>query len=643
MPMPYNNQQTLDLQQDWSGGMNELPNAPQNTYTYGRNIEIRNGRAATRRAVKATYPRLGALAVGFYFNQENYKSNDAGHTGFWFDFDFAREVNGTGSVQGSAVIKKFEWPDSRFIYCVNGEVFVVSDGFSTFVPTRYTIDSDETVYFVQAANKVYLFRDGDEDDLYPMVWDFSSAGFVAVPAPDEQSSGLSWDSAPQGRNPVYHLGRLWVWVNDDEIVASDILSFNNWDTSLRNYAVNYGDGNKGTAITPMGRNELLVCKDRSISILSNLSDPELENIARYTMSQNIGVVGEGAIASDGSQAWIMSYDGIYYIFRNEYGQLQMSNAPISLGIQSLIDRINWPQAHKIHAATDENYVLFSVPMDGSTENNAMIVYDRLLRVFVGIWDGELVRAKQFMLRDGELHFITPEGRIKQFFCDDYVDSQTPDEDFPPYSSTEWYYAGRIVEDEGRVWKCLKRNKTVSTDDGTVTTHAPEEGDYWTEVSDAYAEANIVTQITTRFLNFGDDTSDKDVDAVELVFSHINPKLSVYREDEDPYDTDSIYSDITYDKTKYDVDGKADWVESNTNLDHDTPDRQDYDVRIPETGIYMDTGGIYVFAHEHHSLRWVPWSVNQRASRYRIINTLGRIELKHLAVLGSHTAFANRER
>lgn len=641
--MPYNNQQVIDLQQDWSGGMNEIPNAGQNTYTFGRNIEIRNGRAATRRAVKATYPRLGALAVGFFFNQGNYKSTDDQHTGFWFPFDFAREVNGTGSVQGAAVIKKNEWPDSRFIYCVGGEVFAVSDGFSTFVRTQYPIDPSETVYFVQAANRVYLFRDGDDKDLYPMVWDFSSSGFVPIPNPDAQSSGLSWDSAPQGRNPVYHLGRLWVWYNDDEIVASDILSFNNWDVSLRNYAVNYGDGHRGTAIVPMGRNELLVCKDRSISILSNLSDPQLENISRYTLSPNIGAVSEGAVASDGSQAWIMSYDGIYYIFRNEYGQLQMSNAPISLPVQSLIERINWPQAEKIRAATDENYVLFSVPIDGSSENNAIIVYDRLLRTFVGLWDGELVRAKYFTLRDGELHFITPEGRIKQFFCDDYVDSQKPSEDYPPYDSSEWYYPGRVVEDEGRVWKCLKLNKSVSTGDGAVTTYPPEEGDYWSEVSDAYAEANIQTEITTRFLNFADDASDKSVDMVEMVFRHVNPNISVYREDEDPYDTDAIHEDIAYDRTKYDVDGKDDWDESNTNLDHDTPDRQDYDLRVPETGIYMDTGGVYVFAHEHHSLRWVPWSVNQRASRYRITNTLGRIELKHIAILGRHTAFANRER
>lgn len=690
MPVLDNRAQIIDGQNDFSGGMVDLPKAPPNSYKFARNVEIRDSRLTTRRAVKAAYPKLGALTVGFFFNQDNYKLNDDAHNGFWFPFSFANEVLGVGNLQGSATIRSADMTERRFIICLDGKVFVIGDGYSDKIPTVYTINVNDRAYFVQAANRVYLFLGPSEnsESRLPMVWDFGGDGFVPVPEPSvkieaagtegdpDYQAPIMWDAAPAGRNPVYHLGRLWVWINKDEVVASDILDFNNWDLTLRRYAINFGDGNSGTALHPMGRNELLACKTRSISILSDLNDPELANIKRFSLSDNIGVVSEGAICSDGSQAWFMSYEGIWYLFRNEFGQLQMSQAPISLPVQPLIDRINWAAAAQIDSAIHENYVMFAVPLDGSLENNAIFVFDRLLRVFVGLWDGEMVRLKKFLAKDDKMYFVNQEGRIKQMFCDDYYDSQAPADDFAAYDFDTVYYPGRVITYGQRQWLCLKKNKlydvynpgdiseperprvtTYEPNAGIVVTvpvytaDEPEQvvvadtaGAYWQEVTDPSQHVQIVTELITRNIHHNDEATDKRAGICEVVVSHLSPRINLSVIDEDPRSEQVIYNQITYDRLKYDTDNRSDWNPGNSNLDFNYPDRQDYDLFIPPTGgIYMDQTGLEVFARETHSLRWIPFSVNERGANYRIYNDRGHIAVRSLVVTATPTRFANRER
>lgn len=690
MPVLDNRAQMIDGQNDFSGGMVDLPNAPANSYKFARNVEIRDSRLTTRRSVKAAYPKLGALAIGFYFNQDNYKLNDETHTGFWFPFSFANEVLGVGALQGAASIRAASWTERRFIICLSGSIYVIGDGYSDKIPTAYTIGLKDRAYFIQAANKVYLFlgEQTTEEPRRPMVWDFGGDGFVAIPAPGvkveaegvegdpDYKPPIMWDAAPAGRRPVYHIGRLWMWINSDEVAASDILDFNNWDLTLRRYAINFGDGNRGTALHPMGRNEILACKTRSISILSNLNDAELANISRLSLSDTVGVVSEGGICSDGSQAWFMSYEGIWYLFRNEYGQLQLGPSPISLPVQSLIDRINWAEASKIDSVVHDNYVLFAVPLDGSPENNAVIVYDRLLRTFVGLWDGEMMRLNRFIVKDDKLHFVTHEGRIKVMFCDDYYDSVAPADDFHRYDYNVAYYPGRIITYEGRQWRCIKKNKVYdSYDPGDptqperpkVTTYEPNAGnvitqpsttddqpqevvvadragEYWQEVTNPSEYVQIVTELITRNLSHSDQATDKKAGVCEVVFSHLSPRITLSVIDEDPRSEQTIHEGVTYNRLAYDTDNRADWDPTNINLDFDHPDRQDYDLYIPaEGGIYMTDSGLEVFARETHSLRWIPFSVNERGCHYRIVNDRGHIAVRSFAATATPTRFANRER
>lgn len=652
MPLKDTQQQVVDAQQDFSGGMIDMPGTPPNTYRFGRNIEIRNGRAVTRRGVRATYQKYTGVTVGFYFNQENKEYTDATHTGFWFPFQFAKSIF-AGRVQGAAVVKHSSWPDHRFIVCVGGVIFTITDVVAKGIGTVEEIEDTEDVYFVQAANKVYLFRGSDKA---PMVWDFGAQGFQYIPSPgvkveatgtegeDDYVAPIYWDEAPSGRTPIYHLGRLWVWVNDDEVVASDILDFNNWDTALRRYAISYGDGDVGTALHPIGRNEILACKKRSISILSNLNDPDLENIARYNLSSNIGVVGERAIVSDGSQAWFMAYDGIYYMFRNEYGQLQIGNTPISLPVKSLIDRINWDLSDGICAGLHENYVMFGVPLDGADHNNAIIVYDRQLGVFVGVWDGLMITPSMFLAKDRTMHFVTKDGLIKTMFAETYADSLSPADDFPNYDPDQVYTEGMIVADaNGDLKRCLQRNRYYNSDTQTEDTIGTDNTDYWEAVTDAWPDVQITTEIITRNLNHADVATDKHASVCELVYGHLSPTVSVEFLDEDPHGDAVIHSGITYDRTKYTVIGKDDWDQTNDNLDFNTPDREDYDLFLTSDGFYMGDSGITFWDLEGSSLRWIPFRVNERSCAYRVTSTTGKVEIRALVVLGTMTKFASRER
>jgi hypothetical protein len=56
-------------------------------------------------------------------------------------------------------------------------------------------------------------------------------------------------------------------------------------------------------------------------------------------------------------------------------RLMSRTLPVSDDIQPVIDRINWPSQDRIVSAAQDNYLFFAVPLDGSTVNNAILVYN----------------------------------------------------------------------------------------------------------------------------------------------------------------------------------------------------------------------------------------------------------------------------
>lgn len=656
MPLVETQYQAYDGQTDFSGGMNAFAEKPaQNQYRHGRNLEIRGGPARTRRGVARAFPaNAGGMLVGFYFNQENARYRDADHAGFWFEndenapFEFGRSVQG-GNVSAWCVVKAQEWEQERILAIFDDVPMLVNEDRVTAIACIDEIDATEqNLSLVQAGQQVFMFRG---ENHRPLVYSFDENGFQPVAAPgiaDEGGAGteddLYWDAAPNARGAVYYLGRLWAWINDDEIAASDILAFNNWDLFQNRFAIQYGDGQRINAIIPFTKDILFVGKSGSMHALTGANSANLSSLARRTVDAVHGLVGKNAWCVVGEDLWFMSWDGIYSINRNQYDELQAAPVSISAPISNLIARINWPYAGRIAMTLADNYIMVAVPLNGSTKNNGVLVFDRLLNVWVGYWDGPTCNPAGFIRLNNAPLFMSENARVRRFFTDYPYDTYDPAAEIDEFDDEAAYIEGNIVQQSGLFYKCIKRTPVYDEDTETLVHYEPDDADYWTEIDDLLGEYAIQFQLITRYYTHTDDVAGKTVGRGEVLFDHQLPALSIAAKGSDAFtERDITESPRTYSRVAYDIADTDDWDESNTDLDHATPHRQDYTVLMDEGGIYMSDAGLYLNVSEQHSVRWITRFIDNQRFGLTITNTAGKVAIKSIALQGVQQRFAARDR
>ena len=537
----------LDGQNDFRGGMLQVGEPTESQYRYAENMVCRRGWIETRPGMRRT---SRAFNEGFFFNEENAKFNDATHTGFWFNFDFVGLS--LGDIQGAAFFRFLADTDVRQVIVSDGKVYAFSNGVVSTVATAEAIGVAETIEFIQANQQLVMLRD---EGLNPMRWDGSSAGFVLF---DSSSASTT---IPLSSTGAYAGGRLWVVKDRDDIYASDIFDIDTYDYLYQTFSAQKGDGDEITRLIPYHDDYLLVFKKRSVYALSGVkfaanqaafdvlpSTPVLSDYV--TISQvfnNHGLVAPKCVIVHGEQVTFLSYEGIVSISRTQEGQLQGLNVTLSAPIQPVIDRINWRSVTGACAGSHENYLFFAVPLDDSTVNNAVLVYDMEIDVWVGIWNGALVTPTDFFNDKEALIVLNSDGAFRQWFTDDPWDTNTVFDDTQRYDSTDLYQAGELVYNgSDTIYQALVENINVAISDT----------DTWAVVADPQNLHQIESTVWTRYYRHNDEASPKRYSRAQLLYRHQNPSISVDIEDRDYGTSASLFSGITYDRTVYDVDNKA---------------------------------------------------------------------------------------
>ena len=140
-------------------------------------------------------------------------------------------------------------------------------------------------------------------------------------------------------------------------------------------------------------------------------------------------------------------------------------------------------------------------------------------------------------------------------------------------------------------------------------------------------AEIHSSLITKDF-FSADPSDKKITEGELVFRHMNPKMTVKYRTPSGEEKPQII-DKTYDETKYDKYGHADYVVGNTNLDHDDNGRKNYTpTTIPQAGITMAQTG-FVMGREVERSERIFGAFAAKRCAVQIDNTQGRIAIKEI--------------
>lgn len=238
----------------------------------------------------------------------------------------------------------------------------------------------EQATIVQCNNTVYLFRGDSQTPLY---WDGAwSSTFIPAPTP----SLLPGFSAISNSNQaLYYQNRLWVRSGKDEIAASDVLVFNQYDDIANSFNLNTGSSDYIITTYPFGEQTLLVFKNRSILALQQVGG-SLDDVYVNEVTRQSGVVGINAVIGVGPDIAYVSDRSINLLSLTQTNNaLQAKTLPLSAPIQKTLNRVNWNYAHLISLGYWENKLYVALPVDGSTVCNAVVMYNFVTGAWNGLW------------------------------------------------------------------------------------------------------------------------------------------------------------------------------------------------------------------------------------------------------------------
>jgi hypothetical protein len=161
----------------------------------------------------------------------------------------------------------------------------------------------------------------------------------------------------------------------DEVIASDILDTDTYDRIYAQYRFNAGTADYVVGLHSFAEDSLLVFNRNSIHLVQNTIN--LEAASTRLLTNEVGCVARKSIVQVGNQVIFLSDNGVYGTqFLDEYN-LRGTETPLSEPINETIKRINkeaWEQAVAVYF---DNRYYIAVPLDGATENNAILVYNFL--------------------------------------------------------------------------------------------------------------------------------------------------------------------------------------------------------------------------------------------------------------------------
>lgn len=274
--------------------------------------------------------------------------------------------------------------DGLYSYNPQSEILSAKISF----PVGETITTQDGVDVVTAVDNVYISRGWSKR---PLKWDLNvtiialaSAG-VGVEFPN--CTGLLYYA-----NRMIALGKFHLETNTlrnyDTISVSNFLDFNDWD-SLDAFTINNGSNDQVVGIAPWTLNEFLVFMRNSIFYISvgtsrYVSGDALSNDSYVkTLATDIGCSSRKSIVQANGGVFFLSDNGIYFLQPQpasaESMKLLTMADPISAPIDDVIQRINRNYAHRAVATYWNNRYYLAVPLDGSVDNNAVLVYNFILR------------------------------------------------------------------------------------------------------------------------------------------------------------------------------------------------------------------------------------------------------------------------
>lgn len=242
-----------------------------------------------------------------------------------------------------------------------------------------------------ALDKVFISRGYNKR---PLMWDMVNT-IISLPSTSSNDSGHKFpncSSLMYYGNRIVACGKYHLETNDnrnyDTVSVGNFLDWTDWDAADA-FTINNGSNDHIVGISPWTLNEFLVFMRNSIFYVSVGDDryatgaPLSSNSYVRTLATDIGCSAKKSVVQAGGGVFFLSDNGVYFLqpqpASTDSMKLLTMADPISAPIDDVIQRINRDYAYRSVATYWNNRYYLSVPLDDSTVNNTVLVYNFILK------------------------------------------------------------------------------------------------------------------------------------------------------------------------------------------------------------------------------------------------------------------------
>lgn len=288
-------------------------------------------------------------------------------------------------------------------------------------PAGQTISStdDVDIYQAQGIGYVYICRGFSKSVLR---WNGTNAiGSIVVP------SNTSHHNYPNSRHAIYYGNRHIAQTDGNTFRVSHYLADDGW-SALDMFSINDGSSDRLVCMAPWTLNEFVVFMRNSIfycsvGIGADLAGEQAQESNSYvkSLAVDVGCLARGSVVQAGGGILFLSDNGVYILNPSGASQggvntpegmrLLTLSEPLSATISDVISRINYNYVQNAAAIYWENRYYLAVPLDSSTKNNAVIIYNFINKA----WESVDVYPSGF---DVKKYIVSKKGNKRRLFAID---------------------------------------------------------------------------------------------------------------------------------------------------------------------------------------------------------------------------------
>jgi hypothetical protein len=261
-------------------------------------------------------------------------------------------------------------------------VFLINDG-----PKWYTYDSRSNVLTALSGGPAYAARTQVYSALADTVLYFSIGGGMSKYTPGTGfGTNVLLSQYPSALYPIWAVGRLvYAWKNT--LVVSDILSPEVWDAATQSLQIDPIASDSITGQCVWQNQQIAVFRNGSTWVVETGPGLDVLNWELNRASATIGCCSHGTIVQCSADVYFLSETGrgVYALSQAPTSTQRGVWLPLSQPIKRYIDRINWSAIANARATYWNDLYLLSVPLDGVTYNNYVLIYSVTLGAWQGIW------------------------------------------------------------------------------------------------------------------------------------------------------------------------------------------------------------------------------------------------------------------